>query len=128
MQYPHQPGRGVPEFLGAALRNVVAPPDVPFGRLEQVPGPLPVQADGDRYLLQLVAADEGWETPGDVPGVQLHLQELAHPAQVLVLFVPLHVPPASLVIPRTASRRTPAWAPPPAPLWPPESLRRRLEG
>src|SRR3712207_9427877 len=39
MQYPHQPGRGVPEFLGAALRYVVAPPDVPFGRLEQVPGP-----------------------------------------------------------------------------------------
>jgi hypothetical protein len=63
MQYPHQPGRGVPEFLGAALRYVVAPPDVPFGRLEQVPGPLPVQADGDRYLLQLVAADDGWEPP-----------------------------------------------------------------
>src|SRR3712207_6698396 len=123
MQYPHQPGRGVPEFLGAALRYVVAPPDVPFGRLEQVPGPLPVQADGDRYLLQLVAADdsEAWGTPGDVPGVQLLLQELAHPAQVLVLFVPLHVP--SPLSHRTASRRTPAWAPP-ALLRPPESLRR----
>src|SRR5688500_4892801 len=118
MQYPHQPGRGVPEFLGAALRHVVAPPDVPFGRLEQVPGPLPVQADGDRYLLQLVAADDGRGTPGQLRfrGVQLLLQELAHPAQVLVLFVPLQVPPASLVIPRTASRRTPAWVPPPAPL------------
>src|SRR3712207_9247461 len=78
MQYPHQPGRGVPALLGAALRQVVAPPDMPFGRLEQVPGPAPIQADGDRDLLQLVAADdsEAWGTPSDVRGLQLLLQEL----------------------------------------------------
>ena len=64
---------------------------MPFGRLEQVPGPLPVQADGDRYLLQLVAADDG---VARLFGLQLLLQELTHPVQVLRLFVLLRVPPS----------------------------------